>query len=258
MWNCEVGVLPTPVRENCTFLGWFRNDGTQVTENTIFTDLIDVTVKAHWQSGWVLASEVPADTEIVNQKWTYTSTENTTSTSPSLEGWTQTSWRWEQTGNGTHLYAGFPSGFSTGHSLYYKYSKSALSAYENDSVKRTVSESSFYTYIYYHWCRGNDALNLNNNRSISDVWTSVYNTFDAFESSTDASYVASAEAYKYYNASCCGDSYWWNRFNVYKQTYVDYQKIYSHMRQTDHESATEVTETASISNVQKWVQYRAK
>ena len=137
-------------------------------------------------------------------------------------------------------------------------SANQLSSYENASKKRTVSGASLYTYIYYHWCRGNDSLNLNNNRKISHTRTSEFNTFDAFDNTTNASYDSSASAYKYYNASCCGDSYWWNRFEVYKQTYTEYQKLYSFTKKTNRESATEITPSSSISNVQKWVQYRAK
>ena len=261
-YGSAYGELPTPTLDYHTFDGWFTEEGTKVTEDTLVTDAKDITLVAHWTqnnaSGWVLASEVPEGAEIVNKKWTYTLTENTTSTSASLSGWTQTSWEWKQTGSGTHYYASYPSGFSTSHWLYSYYNKSALSAYENTSTKRTVSSASFHTYIYWHWCRGNDSLNLNNNRSISEVYTSTYNTFDAFESATWVAYDSAAQAYKYKNASCCGDSYWWNRFDVYKQTYVDYQKIYSFTKQTNHESATEVTATGSISNVQQWVQYRAK
>jgi uncharacterized repeat protein (TIGR02543 family) len=46
-----VGVLPTPTREGCTFLGWRRNingTGALYTENTVHTTYGDITLYAQW------------------------------------------------------------------------------------------------------------------------------------------------------------------------------------------------------------------
>ena len=49
------------------------------------------------------------------------------------------------------------------------------------------------------------------------------------------------------------------RFDYYKSTYIDYQKIYQYKKVTTNiESATQVTVGGEISDVQKWVQYREK
>ena len=54
-------------------------------------------------------------------------------------------------------------------------------------------------------------------------------------------------------------SYWWFRFSVYKQTYVDYQEIFQYKKiTTGIESDTRVVEGGEISNVQRFVRYRAK
>ena len=49
-----------------TFLGWFKEDGTQVTKDTVFTATSPVTVKAHWKSGWLLTSALPSDGTITD------------------------------------------------------------------------------------------------------------------------------------------------------------------------------------------------
>lgn len=207
-----------------------------------------------YESNWILASQVPEGAEIIDRKWSYTLTETATSTDSSMSGWTQTSSEWKQTGTGTHTYASFPTGFSTSNSLYSKYSKSALAASETATSKRTVSTASTSTYIYWHWCRGNDDLGAQYNRKINEYYTGEFNTFDAFESATSVSYDSAAEAYKYVNSNTCGDAYWWLRFTVYSQTYIDYQKIYSYSKTTELESETEPTGNG-ISNVQEWVKY---
>ncbi len=256
-----IGALPTPTREGFIFEGWIDKDGMTVSPSMNSNSLEDQTLRARWRTAdWVSASEVPVGATVENERWIYTLTERTTSTATSIDGWTQDSWEWQQTGSGTHIYTGYPSGFDTNHYVYSWYNKSALGAYENDTTKREVSGPSYRTHVYYHWCRGTDALNLNNDRSISTNWTSTYTTFDAFESGADGSYSYydsqdGQYVYTFHNRDCCGDSYWYFRFDVYEQNYVDYQKLFSYSKQTQQESYTEVSESDSISNVQHQVQY---
>lgn len=216
--------------------------------------IFEVMKKQQTESDWVLASSVPKNAEITDRKYTYTLTETTSSTSSAMSGWTKTGSNWKQTAQGTHKYASYPGGFSASHSLYTKFDKSALTAYENATSKRTVTSPSVSTYIYWHWCRGNDSLGCNHNRSVSEYQTSTYSTFDAFESDTDISYNSSAQAYKYVNTGCCGDSYWWNRTTVYQQTYKDYQMYYTYEKKSNLESSTTPTGN-NVSNVQEWVKY---
>lgn len=269
MWNSEYGELPVPTRDYYTFTGWYTaaEGGERVLESTKMAET-DVSLYAQWKlnpvSDWVLASSLPDGAEVTDQKWTYTLTENTTSTSSSLSGWTQTGWKWKQTKSGTHYYSSFPGGFDTGNSLYSKYNKSALSAYGNDNTdtKRVVSSASFNTYIYWHW-NYTDCGNVSaQNRTISDQYTSKYNHFAAFETTSNYGHTDSkgytCDEY-FCNRGVEWDiSWWWFRFNTYKQTYTDYQKQYSFTKHTSHESSSPVTEASGISNIQEWVQYRAK
>ncbi len=254
--------LPTPTRDFYTFEGWFTapQDGVEITADTVITQATDFTLYAIWTenpvSDWVLASAIPEGAKVIDEKWKYTKTETTISTATSLDGWTQTGSSWKQTGSGTHYYASYPSGFNGSKN----YSTSAISAYENTTTKRTVSSASTYKYIYWHWCRGKHfgSSVSNYNRKISHYYTSEFNTHHHFESTTNITYNASLDGYWYVNQGACDDTCWWNRFTVYRQTYTNYQKQFTYSRTTDMESKTEITSGNGISNIQKWVQYRAK
>lgn len=255
-----IGELPVPTRDYYTFEGWYTEDDIQVKSDTVFNYLSDITLKAKWTqnpvSGWVKAADVPTGAEVVGTKWTYIKTETTTSYSPTLDGWTQTGSSWQQSGSGTHYYASYPGGYNGSKN----YSTSALGNYENTTDKRTVSGSSAHRYIYWHWCRGaHFGSNVSNyNRKIESYYTSEFKAHHCFESSTSVSYDSAADAHWYVNQGACDDTCWWYKFTVYKQTYTNYKKLFSYSKTTNLESSTEVTSGNGISNVQKWVQYRAK
>lgn len=46
--STKIGTLPIPEREHYTFMGWYLEDGTMVTEDTVFSTGMDVTVYAKW------------------------------------------------------------------------------------------------------------------------------------------------------------------------------------------------------------------
>ena len=52
-------------------------------------------------------------------------------------------------------------------------------------------------------------------------------------------------------------SWWWYRAEIYKQTYTDYQKLFTYTRTVTSEesSAVPIAEGEGISNVQHWVKY---
>lgn len=266
-----VGLPTNPTKDYNNFVGWYDENGNVVTSSTKVTNASSHTLYAKWTlkplSPWMPASSLPNGAEVVEQKWTYTKTETTTSTASSLSGWTQTGSSWRQTGSGTHYYASYPSGFSTSHSLYFKYNKSALTSYENASNKREVSAASQYTYIYWHWTYRDDSYG--HDRLIGDKYSpsstylqnNIY--FHAFETTESASLRSGST--KVYNSTTLstppkfGSSKWWYRFSVYKQTYTDYEKLYSYKKVTNGlESATQVYASDTVSNVQHMIRYREK
>lgn len=233
--------------------------------------------------GWVLESDVPNGAKLTGEeKWTYTltTTETTTSIFPSMDGWTQTGFEWQRTGAGTWKYASYPSGFDTGSNLYIKYNKSALAAGESstgETTKRVVdSGNTFVTYIYWHWTFV-DALNegdTNSNVLVEDAKKynvlsgNVYRDyvyFDAFEDDVDhgtwgpgSSGQINVAPMRYAWRNDRWDvSHWWWIFDVRQQTYTDYQKLFTYVKDESEilESDTVVTPGDGITNVQHWVKY---
>ena len=237
----------------------------------------DIALYPHWHPGdifgWTPASEIPSDAQIVEEKWTYTLTSNTESTAPSMSGWTQTGNYWKQTGSGSTNYASFPRGFDTGHSIYKSFAKSAYNSYDNGSTKRTVNNA-WAGYVYWHWmydCGGGNGIA---NRAILDYKGTgpdngfYYKYFGAFTSTTgnysnDKYYCNSRNITNYIipgrtaYSECQGATRWF-RFDYYKSTYTDYQKIYQYQKVENLESGTPVYGSNTISNVQHWVLYRVR
>lgn len=219
------------------------------------------------QSDWVLASEMPQGARITDEKWTYTLTvtKTKTSTATSMAGYKQTGFKWQKTGTGTWVYAGYPEGFDTNHELYSKYQHAPLKSSvptDADTTKRTVADTETrITYIYYHWSYskgylsgGNYNVYVNPTKGkCSEGYDCQY--FAALELNEELT--ASGNVYKYWRDNPDDGSWWWYRFPVSQQTYTDYEKLFTYVKTTteEKESSTEVTPSDSITNVQHWVKY---
>lgn len=270
------GSLPTPTRDYYTFKGWYTaaSGGTKVTSSST-VGAENVTLYAQWTlnplSGWVLASNVPSGAQIVENKWTYTRTQTTESTSSSLNGWTQTGSYWSQTGSGSTYYASFPSGFDTGNYYYTSFAHSPYSAYDDGSTKREVSNW-WSGYVYWHWMYSTSAAAGDRRPFYKSGYNSeneyVYKYFFAFTSATNYGTVnhSGQSGWAWYkitdthtsNAES-GGSYYWYRFDYYTSSYIDYQKIYQYEKVTTGlESSTQVYPGGEITNVQHYVRYREK
>ena len=86
------GTLPTPTRDYYTFRGWYSTVlGSAVTANSTVPETEYETLSAMWEenplSGWVQADNMPQDGQVVNQKYSYSLTEYTTSQNKSMSGW---------------------------------------------------------------------------------------------------------------------------------------------------------------------------
>lgn len=272
------GELPIPEYDYHAFLGWYteKDGGTEVTSDTLVTSVGDHMLYAHWElnpvSDWVRASEVPADAEVLNQKWTYTETTNKESRETHLDGYNRTGSYWVQSGSGSQHYASFPGGFDTGNWHYQNFAKSVpYSAYENETSRRDVSNH-WAGYVYWHWMYDTNGANAYNRRPFyqrgynSENGYGYYN-FYAWTSTTNYGSVSHSgqSGWTWYevkdshtsNAES-GGSYYWYRFDYYTSYYTDYYKMFQYQKVENKESFTEVRNGGSISNVQEWVQYRAK
>ena len=284
-----IGELPTATRDYYRFIGWYTETaagaGERVTADYTFS--ADTTLYAHWElnpvSDWVPASEVPADAEILDQKWTYTETTNTESRETTLDGYTCTGSYWVKSGSGSKNYASFPGGFNTGHWIYTNFAKSVpYTKYEDETSKRDVSNS-WSGYVYWHWMYN---VNYANTlvRTIADKQCTgpdgnVFKYFFAMTSSVNCpaltgEYAGYVVGYYPSSAPTCYNCHSilpastgptdglgtprMLRFDYYTSYYTDYYKMFRYQKVEDKESDTEVFESDSISNVQEWVQYRAR
>ena len=220
--------------------------------------------------GWVSEDEVPNGAAIIDEKWTYTqtTTETTTSTASTLDGWEQTGFTWQKTGEGTRTYADYPAGFDAGHALYSKYEKGALTTTTSGNTKREAGASSLVSYIYWHWthnkyerANGNYNIFIDDHYGWDDQGREYYN-FRAFESNesyshTDPNGTNGGDCYYWWGGNPEDGSWWWFRFDVRRQTYTDYQKLFSYQKTTvtEEESASPVSEGDGVSDVRHWVKY---
>ncbi len=203
-------------------------------------------------SEWVLKSEMPEGANIVDTKYTYTETTYQESASTTLDGWENYDSYWKQTASSSFNYADFPSGFNTNHTIYKNSQQSAYTAYENATAKRTVSNSQ-QGYVYWHWCRGDDSLNLGYSRTVWDYHKSGFDDFEAFISTENKTEYADG-CYKFANSSVCKDSYWWYKLPYYQCSYIDYSKMYK-FRKSENLESSAYPSGNNISNIQEWVKY---
>ena len=286
--NNTYGTLPTPTRDYYNFNGWYTaaSGGTKITSATQVSSASSHTLYAQWSlkatSGWVLESQVPSGAQIVNQKWTYSKLESTTSYDTSMPGWVQTDSSWVQTGTGSKEYASFPSGFQKTHSIYTSMAKSQpYSNSETATTKRVVS-TSHTGYVFWHWmydCGSASAYNRaiynNGGKDSNGNWIYgpangfAYKYFGAFKSTNGYTYHSNGycnnlnlPVYWKTGRTSYADSqgtYYWFRFNYYTCTYTDYQKLFTYQKVTNGLETTSGAPSGSgISNVQRYVQYRPK
>ena len=262
--DVAIGTLPVPTRDYYTFKGWYTasEGGNKVTDDTSYTTTNDITLYARWElnplSGWVLESDVPAGTQVVNQKWSYDLTTNIESDKSSVDGYTlyKTTSVWGEYGT------------------WSSWSKTAVSQSDSRQIEtKTVTDKAAYTQYRYkryhldggnriHWC---PTLGKN---YYGGTWSAQYTDW------MNSPYSNNGYAGK---CSCHGsvNSYGGNNgTNVYyyqetrtiaavthtEYRYRDRELIYTYyLTKTEaKESTTQVTASSTISNVKKWVQYRAK
>lgn len=252
MWNSKIGTLPIPTRENCTFDGWFTEGGIQVTSDTIFTELKDMTVKAHWTSRWVLAETLPSDATVVNQKWTYDLTTTKTSSNSSEPGYTlyNTTSEWGPYGNW--------SGWSRT-----QYGNSDSRQVESQDVPAVTKTQ----YHYYRYAAAGNKWTSYAQGTYSGFYCGTYQETDWLDYQLTIQGWPDGRA-RYGSWGTVNSNYWYNeetRVVTVTPAYTQYRYrdrsliyTYHHMKTEAMESNVEVVPSDSISNVQKWVQYIAK
>ena len=260
------GTLPTASKDYYDFNGWYTaaSGGTKITSSSTYNTAGNITLYAQWTihpvSDWVLESAVPSGAQIVSTKYKYTLTTTASSSSPTMSGFTQTSSEWVKSSSGTHKYVELPNTFDTSNSLYTKYNLSPTSAYDNGSEKLEISSIDTISYIYWHWsypiAGGKDG---DHNRLISTKKTSYYNQFEAFESTTNATSSNGNGTFIFTGQNAWSEN--WYKYPVYQQNWNKFTIKYNFKKTEQLESTSYPTASNSaqtVSNIQKYVKYRAK
>jgi len=247
----KIGALPVPTRDYYSFVGWYASDGTQVTEDTVISELDDVTVKAHWLSGWVTADSLPENASIDAEKWTYTLREYTEQSTDSYSGWTK--YDTKRTSWGT-----------TQGPVYSNPSNGYRNVWSEQYVASTTTHYTFYH--RYGW-----GYNTSTGKN-SYVWGSdsqlgsgerheIDLTYDLSKSSN----FAGNSCWKGYTCPHCGQAnVWLGRSTYVAENKADrwyYQEpvyTYYYYRDVSQEAMNKPDEQENISNVQKWVKYIVK
>ena len=258
------GALPVPSLSTTPFLGWFTaaTGGTQVTDTTACSA---TTLYAHWgcdhsytatalpatcgelarvkYSCSKCGSSYTAYDDSICSDWTqtrpasgtveektqyaYSDFERKTSTAATLTGYTQLGSEWKYGSGSTVSYVdSWPSGFSTGNSLYTQYNKksSKLTASETAAAKTVIESDDVTGYLYYHWCCASSYYS-------QAVSSGSYTTFHAYYSTTAPSNYTCDESdwsYKTANTSCCTNSDWFFVTEVKTQKATRYTRLYTY------------------------------
>lgn len=255
------GELPTPTRDYYTFGGWFTeaDGGVKVTSDTAYNMAVDSVLYAHWMvkpiSDWVLESELPENTRVESEKWTYDLTTNITSDKPEVDGYSlyNTTSQWSDYGS------------------WSSWSKSVVSGSDSRQVEsKTVTDRAGYTNYRYWVYRTSDGwgYGTQNYNTGSHGYCTVYDEINL--SYSLPVYNSSLGTYGPYDSSKfshSGDSYWFFGESKWipavthtEYRYRDRSLIYTyyHTKTEAMESNTAVAESDTISNVQKWVRYTVK
>ena len=247
------GALPVPTRDYHDFAGWFTaaEGGTQVTAESVVSDTAPVTLYAHWTlkplSDWVSPSDVPADAQTVNTKWTYTLREFKEDKEDSINvllGWTKydtqrTSWsEW--------------SGWSTTN--------------PTNGVRNVESRSVYdhTEYHYYRWVNGNGMYTYKKDSSywLEEKWFTYILPTSSFGSSLG--YVGSDKAVNLWARADYSGNYSTDKTftrSVNRTEWRYQEPIYTYYFYKDvakETTAADPTGQANVSNVVKLVQYRMK
>ena len=276
-YNGVMGELPFVSRDYYQFKGWFTEaeGGEEVTAETVMTSLVDITLYAHWEdnitSEWVLKSEMPEDAQIVDTKYTYTLTEYITSGSSSMSGWTKAkdeTWEWGP-------YGGW-SGWSTN-----QYYGSDSRQVESVGREQWIDTSyNLHEYHYYCWTPKKGWYYTTKSAAaaagvgtpvLKEIWISYQLAPNKYSGGMQH-YGPYDDGYLYFKADGTAggltpferdrwipDGYW-KRWTEWR--YRDRSKIwtYYYKRDSNKESAEyPVTPNGcDISNIEEWVQYKAK
>ncbi|MBR3894198.1 MAG: InlB B-repeat-containing protein [Clostridia bacterium] len=259
----SLGSLPTPTRDYHNFIGWYDANGNPVYDSTVPGSATDLTIYAYWAEkdlDWASASDVPADAQIVDRKYTYTQTYYTTSSSSSLSGWIyyNTTSAWSDYG----AWSEWQDGAISASDSRQVETQQVISGYEK---KTQYSYSRYYgkgSDGYYYACAYKSGVCVTYEES---GWLDYSLKKQETHSFGGKNYAAYG-----YNQLTGKDIYWYNQATrevddtskpiyVNQYRYRDRSLIYTYyFYRTENLESTSYPSGSDVSNVQEWVCYRPK
>ena len=276
-YGCKYGDMPASKRDYYNFVGWFNDNGTKITSESVANTSYNHNLTARWElkgvSGWVKADQVPAGAQITNKKWSYTEKSLKDSRNTAENGYKLASSEWIWCGSGSQNYASFPDGFDKNSWYYQNWNRQPFSAYENATNKRVVNNK-WAGFIYWHWmfdCGGANAYDraIHKRQGYDDTGCYYYRYFGAFDSTQSYTemgynlYCNRCGMTTYYNTGRTsytdsqGSKYWF-RFDYYTSTYNDYYKLFHYYKEDYRETTNKPSQSSTVYNIVEWVQYRSK
>lgn len=219
-----------------------------------------VLINAQWQqksvSGWVKASQAPSGAQITNRKYTYTLTSYTTSSSSSLSGWTKY--------NTTSAWSDYGS--------WSAWQDGAVSSSDSRQVQtQSVVASYNYKTVYHYYYYSKSETNGYTSYTATDAYGKNRYTVTFDSALPKDGTVSGHQKYKWSNHHGSGkymyvyaDSPYTTQEVVstnYKTQYRyrDRHLVYTYYYKKDESKESSGYPSGSnISNIQEWVQYRAK
>lgn len=275
LWGSEIGELPVPIRDYYNFLGWYTEKigGTRVSNSDLFTSTEDIILYAHWEqkptSGWVLASELPANAKAVEEKWTYDETTKITSDKSEVEGYTlyDTTSEWGEYGEWSAWSFNAVSASESRqvekksvHTGYYMDTYNTMSTGGARQFRSFSIDGKFSSYgcsSSYGEYHKSTTMTLSEANSVPKVAEGAYASncsFPGYNKGNGTGYILTWQDGGTYVFFISG--------NVYNPNYRyrDRKLVYTYwLSKTEaKESTSEVEVSESISNVQKWVKYIEK
>lgn len=257
LFGAAYGLLPFPAREFYTFGGWYTaaNGGDAVSADTVSSG--DATIYAHWTlnptSDWVLKSSMPTGAQVVQTKWLIQSSKS------NIDGFTLY--------DTTSVWGDYGAWSGWSDSPHYKSdsrdvdTRDVIGSYTLDSC--TDADSYGYRrYFKYH----NNSYYLRYDR---DPITVSVDTFRGLNSYAEGSWYGYASNVQGYimgpGTGYAGDATDWVPMFVVSENYKtqwryrDRSKIYTYyLQKIENGESNNVPSGDGITNVQEWVQYRAK
>ncbi|MBQ3355518.1 MAG: InlB B-repeat-containing protein [Oscillospiraceae bacterium] len=213
-------------------------------------------------SEWSISYPAGANNNAVESAtgYRYRLLETTTGSGSQMEGWTGAGSEWIQTDGGSVQYvASWPAGFNTNNAYYSQYHNTPVTESETETQKTSVDSDNVIGYLYWHWCR-NSYTSGPIDRLVADQCEGEFTGFHCFFSTTSPSSLtmdSSGTVYKYANANCCTDTWWYFALPVRQQDYQMLEKLYHFERWSEWSDwDTEVIEETATCDVETATIYR--